>query len=176
MQPLARAQGMEIIVDVPGVDESIEHDYPPHIVVETLAQRKGQAVAARHNDDALIVAADTIVVFNDEIFEKPRDKAHAHKMLSALSGNTHTVYTGVYCNGQVWHEHALVTFKDIMSLIDWYIDTGESFDKAGGYGVQGLGGAFVEHIGGDVNCVIGLPLSKLEAILSSYADIAESSL
>ncbi|MCL2546078.1 MAG: Maf family protein [Oscillospiraceae bacterium] len=171
LEPLAKVHGYDIIVDVSNIDEGVAGSVSPTQMVENLAYRKGQAVATRYDAGIPIVAADTTVAFQGEIFEKPNDEANARAMLTALSGNTHIVYTGVYCrdaNGveHLWHEQAHVTFKHILPLLDWYMQTGESFDKAGAYGAQGHGGVFIEGIDGDINTVIGLPLIKLEMILA----------
>lgn len=166
-QLLEQLNLFNLLIDPPTCDEAVDPTLPPQLVVAELAQRKGREVAARHPTQP-VVAADTIVVFQDNIYGKPRDEAEARAMLNALSGNTHTVYTGVYfrnaTNGceSVDVEAAQVTFRAIQQQeLDWYITSDEPFDKAGAYGAQGKGAVFIERIDGDFTCVVGLPLCLL---------------
>ena len=151
-----------------GVDESLDHTLlrdPPRAAA-ALARRKGQDVAARRPRD-LVVAADTMVVCGGEIFNKPRDNAEAAAMLSALSGRTHAVYTGLYLHRPErppleCAECTLVTFRTLtQEEIDWYVATGEPADKAGAYGAQEKGALFIERVEGDYTTVVGLPLCRL---------------
>ena len=119
-----------------------------------------------------MIAADTIGVFQGEVIGKPTDTEHARSILTALSGNEHTVRTGLV----VWDvkqkepithiEETLVKFHVLTpEQIQWYLDTGESRDKAGAYGIQGKGCFLVESITGDYFNVVGLPVSRLLRIL-----------
>lgn len=126
--------------------------------------------AGKYPNGAIVICADTIVVLGDQILEKPQDQAHAKQMLRSLSGNAHTVYTGVYCqsilNGT---EHTAwfvtptaVRIKHLLDgEIDSYIKTGEPLDKAGGYAAQGIGSYMVERIEGSYTNVVGLPVTEL---------------
>lgn len=147
------------------VDEEIDPDLKPREAVQELALRKAQAVSEKEQP-AFVIGADTIVVFEEDIFGKPKDRDEAYRMLKRLSGNTHSVYTGVavvYGNKQeVFFEETKVTFWDLADGdIDHYISTGEPFDKAGAYGIQGFGATLVKGIEGDFFNVVGLPIARL---------------
>mmetsp|Transcript_20079 Transcript_20079/g.32465 ORF Transcript_20079/g.32465 Transcript_20079/m.32465 type:complete len:246 (-) Transcript_20079:196-933(-) len=110
----------------------------------------------------LIISADTIVVLNDQILEKPRDREHAFEMLSSLSGRTHEVITAItLClddKVEPFYEVTKVKFGDLApEMIQSYIDTNEPMDKAGGYGIQAIGGSFISEISGCYYNVVGFP-------------------
>lgn len=147
------------------VDESVDKNLPPEEIVMNLAKRKASSVA-NNQQDAFIIGADTIVVFKNQILGKPADYDEAKQMLTTLSGNTHSVYTGTcIINGndkRVFYEKADVTFWELTEEeIDRYIRTGEPLDKAGSYGIQGYGATLVKSIHGDFYAVVGLPIAKL---------------
>lgn len=138
--------------------------------VKALAKAKCEEVAALCDKGDLVIAADTIVWFNNKVYGKPHSEAEAREMLTALSGNTHEVYTGVaVCkNGEmrVEAEKTSVHFREMtQDEISAYIATGEPMDKAGAYGVQGRGAVFVKGIEGDFFNVMGLPLCLLDSML-----------
>jgi septum formation protein len=113
-----------------------------------------------------VIAADTTVEVDGEILAKPEDADDARRMLELLSGRAHLVHTGVAIarDAQLVHgvSTTLVRFVVLSGAdIDWYLSTGEPFDKAGAYALQGAGGVFVEHITGSVSNVVGLPLTLL---------------
>ena len=116
---------------------------------------------------SIILAADTIVVYNDRIFGKPRDEEEARYMLGKLSSNSHDVITGFTVintsTGKVikGFEKTKVFFSDISGLIDWYISSSEYCDKAGAYGIQGKGAVFVNRIEGCYFNVVGLPIHRV---------------
>lgn len=144
-------------------DETLPDGISPDAAVEYLAKQKGTAV--QRNAGELILSADTVVALDGRILGKPADRADAARMLSALSGRTHSVYTGVYLTDGVqdalFHEKTDVTFFPLTEAeIQQYIDSGEPMDKAGAYGIQGRGALFVEKIDGDYLNVVGLPLAK----------------
>ena len=131
--------------------------------------RKAQDVAAGHAGDT-VIAADTIVCLGDRILGKPGNAQEARDYLRALSGEVHEVYTGVAVvhNGQLprFCECTEVHFRHLTDgLIEGYIASGEPMDKAGAYGIQGIGGRFVEGIHGDFFNVMGLPLCALSCLL-----------
>ncbi len=137
--------------------------------VESAAQAKA-AAAATVRPDAVIVAADTVVILDDQILGKPRDEREAATMLRQLSGRTHQVYTGLCVwRGQlvqISHVVTQVTFRSLTDeLIDAYVATGEPMDKAGAYGIQGKGSLLVEKIDGCYFNVVGLPLVRLAEML-----------
>lgn len=136
------------------------------------AEAKARAVARSVAGDAIIIAADTIVCSNGAILGKPADAAHAASMLGRLSGRVHRVYTGlaIQSGEQVLREVACtqvelrpLTAADIAA----YVASGEPLDKAGGYGIQGLGARFIERIAGCYYNVVGLPLARLCVLLSA---------
>ena len=138
-----------------------------------LSLRKAQAVRAGADEDDLIIAADTVVALDGAILGKPEDEREAFAMLSALSGNRHRVYTGVTVlqggRAVTEHEETQVTFRELEpDEISCYIATGEPMDKAGAYGIQGLGALLVAGIQGDYCNVMGLPVFRLGRILSGF--------
>ena len=154
--------GLPFQVFVSDVDESFPENHPPNLVPALLAERKAAAVL-KVKPDSLILASDTVVVLEDLILNKPMDEADARKMLEALSGKTHFVYTAftlMYANGSLtFTDRADVTFKTLGNLeIDHYINNGKPFDKAGAYGIQEwIGLIAVERIEGSYFTVMGLP-------------------
>ncbi|MBC3939764.1 septum formation protein Maf [Anaerotruncus massiliensis (ex Liu et al. 2021)] len=149
-------------VRVSEADETLPEGIAPDEAVRTLALRKARAVAPEA-PGAFVIGADTVVAIDGLILGKPRDEADAAGMLRRLSGRTHQVYTGVALLGggreECFHECTGVTFAPLTDgEIAWYLSTGEPFDKAGSYGIQGYGARFIERISGDYFTVMGLPL------------------
>ncbi len=160
-------------VAAPDVDEYVEDNPAPARLVETLSLRKARAVRERSDEDDLIIAADTVVVLDGGILGKPADERDAFAMLSALSGNRHRVYTGVTVlqgdRAETGHEETLVQFRELEpDEISAYIATGEPMDKAGAYGIQGLGSLLVSRLEGDYFNVMGLPLFRLGRMLADF--------
>jgi septum formation protein len=158
-------------VDAADIDESMRQGESDTGHALRLATEKGLAVAARH-PDALVIAADTIVVLDGRIFGKPVDEADACRMLRALSGRTHVVHTAVVValgggrRVESRVESTRVTFRELDdSEIAAYVATGEPMDKAGAYGIQGYGATIVERVDGDYFTVMGLALRRLVALL-----------
>ena len=157
---------------VPAVgEEAADPALPPDELVKALSRAKAAEVRARcaAPDDA-VIGADTVVALDGAVLGKPRDKADARRMLRALSGRTHTVYTGVtVLRGAQSLSHAERTEVRFRALsdeeIERYIATGEPMDKAGAYGAQGYASLFVEHLDGDFFNVMGLPLCALGKLL-----------
>lgn len=131
------------------------------------------------NKDAIVIGSDTVVVCNGKVFGKPKSKKDAKRMLSELSGVEHVVYTGVailsnelndvFYDATVVRFHKLDEFME--SLIDEYIASGDPFDKAGSYGIQGQGSLLIESIKGDFYSVMGLPVSRVIRALSAFKDL-----
>ena len=160
-------------VAAPNVDESVEPGLSPAAMVETLSLRKARAAAEHFGPDELIIAADTVVALDGAVLGKPRDKNDAFSMLSALSGRENRVYTGVtVLQGDkiiTEHEATAVTFRALTPDEIWgYIATGEPLDKAGAYGIQGVGALLVSGIRGDYSNVMGLPVFRLGRILREF--------
>lgn len=162
----------------PAKGEELPHpELTPAQLVEELARQKALEVSAEAETDDVVVAADTVVAIDGVVLGKPRDKAHAAEMLSALSGREHTVYTGVAVKrGEtllVEHEATQVRFRPLTQReIDLYIQTGEPMDKAGSYGIQGYGALLVEGIRGDYFNVVGLPICRLGRMLAQVGEDA----
>jgi len=155
--------GLAPLIVPADVDESVLPGEPALDYVQRVAFDKAIAVAEARTDGAIVLAADTSVVLDGEPLGKPLDATHARSTLAHLSGRTHEVLTAVAVVGpdavSSICERARVTFATLTSAeIDWYLDSGEPFDKAGSYALQGLGAAFVDRVEGDPTTVIGLPL------------------
>lgn len=164
-------------------DETIEAGWSPAQVVEQLSLRKANAaiplLQQKQEDGAsIIIGADTIVVLDGDVLGKPADDEEAKSMLRRLQGRWHEVYSGVACvnsatgEAKVAHRMTKVMMKPLSeNQIARYAATGEPRDKAGSYGIQGLGSTIVERIDGCYFNVVGLPLSLLSDMLATY-DIA----
>jgi septum formation protein len=160
------------------VEENTPEEWSPEQIVEGLSLRKAQAVYAEIADpdqNAVVVGSDTIVVLENHVLGKPVDDEDAFRMLKSLQGRTHQVYTGIACidaaNGQtqVHHRITLVTMKELSDAqIKGYVKSGEPSDKAGAYGIQGLGATLVERIEGCYFTVVGLPVSLLSDMLLEF--------
>ena len=168
---LLRQAGLKFTVFTTDADESTDIT-DPEKTVEELSRRKAEAAAAALGSDidkkeVLIVSADTVVVMDGNIIGKPVDERDALQILMSLSGRTHYVYTGVSCIDtrenvtESFVEKTAVTMYsfDENEALD-YIKTGEPMDKAGAYGIQGIGARLVEKIEGDYNNVVGFPLAS----------------
>ncbi|WP_051321549.1 Maf family protein [Chrysiogenes arsenatis] len=165
---LLQSLGWEFVVRPSHVAETTERTDPADIVVE-LAARKAQAVI--RDSDSWILGADTIVVLDNRILEKPADRTENREMLRALSGRTHTVYGGIalVCprENRTWIETVAtqVTFHDLSdAMIEWYVESGSGLDKAGGYGIQDRSSIFVASITGCYDNVVGLSRNRLYAM------------
>ena len=174
--------GMEFEI-CPAKGEEVITESRPDAVVSELSRQKAEEVAAgvltyneQHPDlatpqDILVIGADTVVAYGDEILGKPKDVEDAGRMLTLLQGNTHSVYTGItlvfidksgrtgeYC----FFEKTDVTMYPMdEDEINRYIATGEPMDKAGSYGIQGRCAIYIKQIEGDYNNVVGLPVARL---------------
>ena len=153
-------------------EEVMDLALPPERLVEELSRRKAEEVSSAH-PDALVIAADTVVAIDGQVLGKPRDRAEAARMLARLSGREHVVYTGVTlrlgARADTGHEATPVRFRPLSPEdIDHYVSTGEPMDKAGAYGIQGLGCTLVEGISGDYYNVMGLPVCRLARMLARF--------
>ena len=161
---LGRIAG-DFTVEASQIEEKRDPAWTIQELPRQLAKQKALDVSGRH-PAALVVGADTIVALDGQVLGKPRDAEDAARMLRSLSGRTHQVYTGVaFCRGgQVLSSFVQCTEVDFYPLeeerIQRYLASGEPFDKAGAYGIQGLGGLFVEGIRGDYCNVVGFPLAR----------------
>ena len=166
--------GLEFDILVSSADESrVDRTIPPELLVQELAMLKASESAKYAKPGRYIIGADTVVVFEGNVLEKPKDTEDAKRMLRMLSGKAHYVYTGV-C---VFHtsdnkavsgsEKTTVYFRELSDAeIDAYVATNEPMDKAGAYGIQGIGSLLIEKIEGDYFNVVGLPVVRLNRILN----------
>jgi septum formation protein len=153
-------------------EEIITKTIPHEIVMELAKQKAGSVVSelAPCGEEVLVIGADTIVAADRRILGKPKDRTHALEMLDLLAGNTHQVYTGVCLifgtpgnfKTHVFYEKTDVTMYEMSrDEKESYVDTGEPYDKAGGYGIQGKCAIYIKEIKGDYNNVVGLPIARL---------------
>ena len=168
--------GLTYTVETPDVDESFS-GRPSETVME-ISRRKAAAVAARHSD-SIIIAADTLV-FADGALGKPHTPERAKEMLRSLAGNWHHVYTGITVintrSGRILRnvDKTRVHLVPMTEQeIDAYVATGEPLDKAGAYGIQGMGGMIVDRIDGSYSNVVGLPMSMLRIMLAQVGGVDE---
>ena len=169
---LLEKAGYTFAVLVSDVDETLPDGISPEEAVRLNAARKAQAVSALHPGD-VVLGCDTVVAIGGKILGKPRSAAEAKEMLRQLSGRTHTVYSGV-CITDGTKETVFAVATDVTfyalseTTIEAYAATGEPMDKAGAYGIQGLGCVLVREISGDYSNVVGLPLSESARALATF--------
>lgn len=166
--------GLTYRCDPADIDESPLSGESPGDYVQRLARDKALAVARRYDGQtAVILAADTTVVMDDDILGKPRDHFHGLAMLARLSGRTHSVMTAVclVSGGDICVQlvETRVTFQSLSrEICEAYLATDEPWDKAGAYAIQGVGGALVKAIEGSYSNVVGLPLGETWQMLSDH--------
>ncbi|WP_141604186.1 Maf family protein [Terrilactibacillus laevilacticus] len=163
--------GFSYQVVVSEIDETLNENFTPEENVKSLAEQKAEAVSM-NDPDAVIIGADTMVCIDNISLGKPKNEQEAKQMLKRLSGHVHTVMTGVCIKSSdvnlSFVEKTDVAFYDLTDdEINDYISTGDSFDKAGAYGIQGQGALFVKSINGDFFSVMGLPVARVYQELKS---------
>ncbi len=165
-------EGYQFEVIKPVVDESRMPSEAPEAYVRRLAKAKAVTV---DNPEALVIGADTVVVLGDEFLHKPSDKNEAFVILRKLSGKVHVVYTGLAIKCPVCrkldddYDSTMVTFNDLTDeAIIEYIASGEPMDKAGAYGIQGMGSFLVKAIKGEIDTVIGFPTKLFRKMLEVH--------
>ncbi len=171
-QELLKRITEDFLVHPVDADETLPAGMPVELAASFLADVKA-ATAAKDFPQDLVIGCDTIVVLEDEIMGKPKDREDARRMLQQLSGETHKVMTGValYLDGKstVFTAETYVTFYPLTAAeIESYLDSGEPFDKAGAYGIQGQGCLLVERIEGDYFNVVGLPVAALSRAIAQF--------
>jgi len=155
--------GLVFEIDPPEIDETPRESENPLSYVQRIAAAKADKVALRHEQQCVVIAADTTVALDGEIFGQPRDVDEARRMIQKLSKKSHSVHTAVSvrfdgksANG---FDTASVMMREVTpELLEWYLATGESMGKAGAYAVQGQGAALVAEVRGEIDTVIGLPV------------------
>ena len=165
--------GLPFTVCPADADESVTPERSPAEAVAEISKRKALAVRKMRDAGDVIVACDTVVALDHRIFGKPHTAEEAEAMLHLLSGRTHSVFSGltVCCGTAVTSavECTDVTFRTLSDAeITAYVKSGEPMDKAGAYGIQGLGAVLVERIAGDYFNVVGLPLCRLAQMLCPF--------
>ena len=178
---LLRQIGITFEIVLPDVDESrYSFEGDPSGTVERLALAKARSAAGRVDARGrLVLGADTVVLFEDEVIGKPKDAEDACAMLQKLAGRSHRVLTGFALldprtNRSVTaHEWTAVSMRELTDAeIHAYVDTGEPLDKAGSYGAHALGAGLITRVEGCFYNVIGLPLARLLMILKNFDDLA----
>ncbi|MCR6107447.1 septum formation inhibitor Maf [Salipaludibacillus agaradhaerens] len=160
------------------VEEIVDNTLSPADIAMSLAKQKADEVFKRY-PESVVIGADTIVVAQGRILEKPSDVQEAYNMLQVLSDVSHSVVTGVTINSHektvTFYEETIVHFYPLThEEIERYVSSGEPFDKAGAYGIQGLGAALVKKIEGDYFTVVGLPIAQVVRTLKKF-DIYQTS-
>lgn len=164
--------GLRFEAAATNADETAPHDKSPEKAVLAIAERKLDAYLQTSTPGSFVLAVDTEVVIGARLFGKPSDAPAAKRMLSELAGRMHRVLSGLVLETpsgtrfSVYEESRVTLAKLTSSQIDSYVATGEPFDKAGGYAVQGQGAAFIEKVEGDYTNVVGLPLRATLRLLS----------
>lgn len=175
---ILEAHGLSPVVKPADIDEILQLGEEANTYVTRLAREKAQTILEQIpvNSVDLILAADTTVAYQNHILEKPKDRKDAYRMLSLLSGKSHEVYTGyalVFLPEQRWwvdYVTTHITFRKLTEeQIQEYIDSGDPFDKAGGYGIQQVRESFVKEIKGSYYNVMGLPIEEILKQLSLEA-------
>ncbi len=170
---LARIGITEFAIQIPEVEESYPAGLSPRETVEYISREKADAAAALCAPDEIVITADTMVFLDDQRLGKPLDEADALRMLTALQGRRHTVCTGVTVrqgDRSLTESEATEVFFRPASREELlgYIRTGEPMDKAGAYGIQGMGALLVERLNGDFFNVMGLPVLRLSRMLGQF--------
>ena len=163
--------GYDFLCKPANTDERLPDGMPPDEAVQCLARRKAEAVACAPED--VVLGSDTVVALDGRILGKPKDAEDAARMLRALSGKCHTVYTGVCLkNAGKCEAFAASTLVEFFPLTDReisaYIATGDPMDKAGAYGIQGIGAINIRRIDGDFFTVMGLPAARTARALRTF--------
>jgi septum formation protein len=168
--------GVEFVIKTSNKEEVTDSDTPEEMV-KALALQKAEDVLDEVNEDTIIIGADTLVAIDNKVLGKPDTKEAAKEMLLALQGKRHQVYTGVAVlvkHNNMKENDKKIIFSEVSQVwvqpmekeeIDAYIATGEPFDKAGGYGIQGKFAVHIEKIEGDYLNIVGFPIAKLYTVL-----------
>ncbi len=166
--------GLEFEVDPSNCEEVMHNDIEPHELAKSLSLQKAEEVARRHSD-AIIIAADTFIVFGNMLLGKARTNTEAKGMLKELNGKLHSVITGftvIDASDNRVSSQAVETkvwFRKLSEKeIESYVKSGEPIGKAGAYAIQGMGSVIVKGIEGDYSNVVGLPLTSLTKVLRGF--------
>ena len=165
--------GVQFVIRPADVDETVDPCLSPAEAVMQISERKARALCVQAESGQIVVACDTVVALNGKIFGKPADRADAANMLRELSGQEHEVFSGLtVCTRERCEticERTAVKFRSLDAReIEAYLETGEPFDKAGAYGIQGIGALLITGIDGDYYNVMGLPVCRLLELLRAF--------
>jgi len=157
---------LPFVIETSSIEEVSSKTSPEEIVTDLAMQKARDVFSKTSSENPFVIGADTIVVLDQFILGKPKDRDDAKRILKSLSGRSHQVLTGVAFK---WNERELffyekttVNFAKISDeLLEMYLKTGESFDKAGAYGIQGAAISFIESINGSYSNVVGLPVDRV---------------
>ena len=171
---LLGSTGLDFEAVASSYEEDMTLDLPPRELAKHLSRGKAETVAEKF-EDAIVIAADTFISYNNKVLGKPHTPERAKEMLGALSGSVHSVITGfAIIDTKIGRLHSDYTetkihFKTLSGdEIDAYVATGDPLDKAGAYGVQGLAAGFIDHMEGDYSNVVGLPVSDVMKVLEDF--------
>ena len=173
-QELMKMAAIDFTVDSKNVEENHPAGLEPHKIPESLACKKAKAFLDEIDEHTIVIGADTIVILNGIIYEKPNDREHAIEMLTALSGKVHEVVTGVCILSQKkelsFSETTRVFFNQLTRAeIEYYVDHFKPFDKAGAYACQEwIGAVGIKKFEGDYFNVVGLPINRVYAELKNF--------
>jgi septum formation protein len=173
---LLKQVGIQFHQVIPDIDESNSLDLPPYELAVNLAEKKALAITEQNNQEVIVLGCDTIVILGDKILGKPQSSDEAVTMLTQLEGNMHIVCSAVALavNGRIeqsGYELTNVFFKlTSYEAIAEYVETGEPMDKAGAYGIQDRGVFLVDRFEGNIDNVIGLPLTLLNNLAGKLAE------
>lgn len=172
---LIKKLNIKFDVILPTFEEKLSSDDYSDEIIKNLSLSKAISVLENKISNSLVISADTVVVFENKIFGKPKDEKHAKEMLQKLSGNTHFVVTAVSVidfdtkKSITKLTKTFVTFQNLSDeLIDKYIKEKRPLDKAGAYGIQEMGEEFIKNVDGELDNVIGLPTKTLKNILEEF--------
>lgn len=172
---LIKKLNIEFDVILPTFEEKLSSDDYSDEIIKNLSLSKALSVLENKISNSIVISADTVVVFENKIFGKPKDEKHAKEMLQKLSDNTHFVVTAVSVIDSDTKKSitkltkTFVTFQNLSDkLIDKYIKEKRPLDKAGAYGIQEMGEEFIKKVDGDLDNVIGLPTKTLKNILEEF--------
>ncbi len=175
-QEILKMLGIPFVVNPADIDETIPQDVDPKDAPEYLACKKVEAIAQRissvQEDIGWILGADTVILFNGQLYGKPASKAEATEMIRSFQGHEHEVITGVALYNDNLHD--ITTRRSVSRLtfapmseeeIEWYVNTGEWHGAAGGYRIQGMASCFIKKIEGSESSIMGLPIFELYDML-----------
>lgn len=171
--------GLEMKILTSNISEKVSLNETPEQVCMSLALQKCLDVLGKVNEESLVIAADTIVVYNNKILGKPVSREDAFNMIKILSNNTHYVFTGLAIIKKFSNDKIIDFVKTKVKFryltddkINKYLDTNEYLDKAGAYGIQGFGSVLIESIEGSYSNVVGLPLTRLDKLLEKHFNLS----